>query len=155
MLKTNPDQLQERVEIILKEQKQKEKEIETLKSRLLTKQSGALFSEVKEINGVKILAKEVTADSPKDLREYTDRIKEKLESGIIVLGTKNNGKVMLISVVTEDLKDRFKAGEIIGELSKIVGGKGGGRPDMAQGGGNKPEELGRALDHVYEMIRST
>ncbi len=86
------------------------------------------------------------AASPKDLREYADQIKDRLGSGIVVLGAKKAGKVMLICVVTKDLVDRFKAGEIISRLSAIVGGKGGGRDDMAQGGGSRPEELGRALE---------
>ena len=108
---------------------------------------------MKEVNGVRTLVNEVKADSPKDLREYADRIKEKLKSGIIVLGTKKAGKVMLISVVTENLTDRYKAGDIIRRLSEIVGGKGGGRPDMAQGGGNLPEKLEHALESVFKMIK--
>ena len=153
LLKTSPDGLKDRLETILQEQKQREKELETLRSRLLTGQTGDLLSGVKDINGVKTLVREITADSPKDLREYADRVKEKLESGVIVLGTKKKGKVMLISVVTEDLTDRYKAGEIIKKLSEIVGGKGGGRPDMAQGGGNRPEKLGSALASAYEVIQ--
>ena len=109
---------------------------------------------MKEVNSIRTLVNEVKADSPKDLREYADRIKEKLKSGIIVLGTKKTGKVMLISVITEDLTDRFKAGDIIRRLSEIVGGKGGGRPDMAQGGGNRPDQLEHALESVFEMIKS-
>ena len=86
------------------------------------------------------------------MRDYVDRIKEKLGSGIVVLGAKKADKVMLICVITKDLTDRYKAGEIISRLSKIVGGKGGGRPDMAQGGGNRPEELGRALESVFGIV---
>ena len=92
-------------------------------------------------------------DSPKDLREYTDKIRDKLDSGIVVLGAKNDDKVMLICLVTKDLTDRFKAGDIVRQLSGIVGGKGGGRPDMAQGGGNRPEELGRALAAVKDIVK--
>ncbi|MFC1867431.1 alanine--tRNA ligase [Thermodesulfobacteriota bacterium] len=152
LLKTTPDRLRERVELFLTDHKQKEKEIESLKSKLLSKQSDDLLSGVKEIDGVKALVREIEADSPKDLRDYADRIKERLGSGIIVLGTKKEDKVMLISVITEDLTDRFKAGEIIKQLSVMVGGKGGGRPDMAQGGGNRPEELERALESVFDII---
>ena len=99
-----------------------------------------------------ILKNLVDVTNPKDLREYADRVKDKLQSGIAVLGAKNADKVMLLCVVTKDLTDRFKAGEIIRELSEMVGGKGGGRPDMAQGGGNRPEKLEQALQSVYEMI---
>jgi len=152
LFKTTPDLLRDRVELFLKDQKLKDKEIETLKSKILAKESGDLLSGVKEIDGVKILAREIEADSPKDLRDYVDRIKEKLGSGILLLGSKKGDKVMLICAVTEDLTDRFKAGEIIRHLSEIVGGKGGGRPDMAQGGGNRPEELNRALEAFFEIV---
>jgi alanyl-tRNA synthetase len=92
------------------------------------------------------------ANSPKELRESADRIKDRLISGIVLLGAKKEGKVMLICVVTKDLVDRFKAGDIIRQLSDIVGGKGGGRPDMAQGGGSKPEELESAFEVLYDLI---
>jgi len=153
LMKSSPDRLQEKVEGLIKEQKQKGKEIEALKAKLLSEQSGDLISGVKEINGTRLLIRELEADSPKDLREYTDQIKEKLESGIIVLGAKKADKVMLICTVTKDLTNRYKAGEIIRQLSEKVGGKGGGRPDMAQGGGNRPEKLGRALESVVKIIR--
>jgi len=155
LLKTIPDQLKEKVERLLKEQKERDREIESLKSRLLSTRSGDLFEGVKEIGGVKVLALEMEANSPKDLREYADQIKDRLGSGIIVLGAKKEGKAMLISVVTKDLTDRYKAGEIINRLSKIVGGKGGGRADMAQGGGSRPEELGRALESAYDIIKNS
>ena len=152
LLKTIPDQTREKVERLLKEQKGRDREIASLKSKLLSTRSGVLFEGVKEIEGVKVLVQEMEAASPKDLREYADQIRDRLGSGIVVLGAKKAGKAMLICVVTKDLLDRFKAGEIISRLSAIVGGKGGGRADMAQGGGNRPKDLGRALESVYEMV---
>lgn len=152
LLKTVPDQITDKITQVLKDIKQKELEVEALKSKILTKESGNLLAGIQELDGVKLLAKELDAGSPKELREYADRIKEKIESGIIVLGSKKDNKVMLICVVTKDLTDRFKAGEIIKQLSEVVGGKGGGRPDMAQGGGSKPEELDRALKSVRNII---
>ncbi|MBM3302622.1 MAG: alanine--tRNA ligase, partial [Deltaproteobacteria bacterium] len=92
------------------------------------------------------------ADSPKELREFADRIREKLRSGVIVLGAAKDEKAMLLCMVTDDLTDRFKAGKIISRLSGMVGGKGGGRDDMAQGGGSRPEQLGQALEAVEEII---
>jgi alanyl-tRNA synthetase len=153
-LKTAPDQIRDRVDRLLRDQRQREREIESLTAKVLSKKSGDLLSGVQEIDGTKLLVRELDADSPKDLREYADRIKEKLRSGIIVLGAKRADKAMLICVVTTDLHDRFKAGEIINRLSDIVGGKGGGRSDMAQGGGNRPEELGRALESVPEILKT-
>lgn len=152
LLKTTPDQASEKVERLLKEQKEKDRDIEALKSKLFSTRSGDLFEGVRELNGVKVFAKEMDAASPKDLRGYADQIKDKLGSAIVVLGAKREGKVMLICVVTKDLTDRFKAGEIISQLSTIVGGKGGGRPDMAQGGGSSPENLESAFEAVYEMV---
>jgi alanyl-tRNA synthetase len=154
LLKATPDQLEERLERLLKDHKEKDREIQSLKSKLISKKFQDLFSGVKEIGGTKVIAREMDADSPKELRESADRIKDKLNSGIILLGAKKDGKVMLICVVTKDLIDRFKAGDIVKRLSNIVGGKGGGRPDMAQGGGNKPEELKKALESIYDLIGS-
>ena len=152
LLKTSPDQLRRRIDRLLKEQKQKDRAIDTLKSRFLSAQSEDLVAGAKEIKGAKVLVREVQADSPKDLRDFADRIKEKLDSGIIVLGARKDDKAMLLCMVTRDLVNRFKAGEIISRLSEMLGGKGGGRPDMAQGGGSRPELLGQALKSVGDLI---
>jgi alanyl-tRNA synthetase len=154
LLKTSPDQLEERVERLLKDLKQKEREIESLKGKLLSTRSGDLLAGLREVKGVRVLAREVQVQSPKELREIADRIKEKLPSGLIVLGARKEDKVMLLCMVTEDLVHRFKAGEVVGRLSEMVGGKGGGRPDMAQGGGNKPGELGRALEEAVRIAET-
>ncbi|MEE9612523.1 MAG: alanine--tRNA ligase-related protein, partial [Desulfatiglandales bacterium] len=153
-LKTSQDQIRDKVERFLKEQKKREREVESLKAKLLSTKSGDLLSGVKKIGGIKVLVRELEADSPKDLREFADRIKERLRSGIIVLGSKKEGKAMLVCLVTQDLLDRFKAGEIISRLSGVVGGKGGGRADMAQGGGNRTEKLGGALESVYGLVEN-
>lgn len=153
MLKTTPDQVKERVERLLKDQKQKDRELESLRTKFLSSESGDLLAGMKEISGTQVLAKEVGAVSPKELREMADRVKDKLQSGVIVLGAKQAGKALLICVVTKDLYDRYHAGDIIRRLSETVGGKGGGRKDMAQGGGNKTEALGRALESVEQIIK--
>ncbi|HDG98770.1 MAG TPA: alanine--tRNA ligase [Desulfobacterales bacterium] len=152
LLKVTPERVFERVNTLVQDLKQKEKDIESLRAKLLTKKSEDFMSEVREINGVKVLAKEIEADSPKELRESADRLKDKIHSGVIVLGSKKNGKAMLTCVVTKDLLDRFKAGDFIRVLSEIVGGKGGGRQDMAQGGGPKAEKLGEALEQAYKLV---
>jgi alanyl-tRNA synthetase len=151
-LKTSPDQLKERLEKLLAEQKQREREIESLRSKLLSSKSSDILEGVKEINGTRLLVRRVEADSPKELREFADHIRERLRSGVIVLGAAKDEKVMLLCMVTDDLTDRFKAGKIISRLSGMVGGKGGGRDDMAQGGGSRPEQLGQALEAVEEII---
>jgi alanyl-tRNA synthetase len=152
ILKTTPEQLSERAEHLLKEQKNKEREIEALKAKLLSGHSVDLLAGIKLVKGVNLLTKEVEAATPKDLRDYADRIKEKLASGIAVLGAKQADKAMLICLVTPDLTQRFQAGKIVSRLSELLGGKGGGRADMAQGGGSKPEELAAALQTVAEML---
>jgi alanyl-tRNA synthetase len=154
LLRTGPDKVGKRIERLLKELKEKEREIEALKGKLITKKTGDLLTGVREINGVKVLAREFQVGSPKELREYGDRIKDKLGSGIVLLGAGIEGKAMLTCLVTRDLAENFHAGEIIRQLSGIVGGKGGGRPDMAQGGGNQPEKLGEAFEALYALIEN-
>jgi len=155
LFKTAPNKIAARVERLLAEHKEKEKEIASLKAKLLAKKSEDFLSGVKKISGIKVLARELEAGSQKELRESADRIKDKVGSGIILLGAKNEGKVMLICMVTKDLVDRFRAGDIIRKLSEIVGGKGGGRPDMAQGGGSQPGKLADALEALYGLIENT
>lgn len=152
LLKTTPDQLAKKVQHVIGDQKEKDRKIESLKARLATKQSEDLITTAKEINGIKVISQEVAAVNPKDLREFADHLKDKLSSGIIVLGARGNGKVFLLCRVTPDLTDRFNAGNIIRDLSVLVGGKGGGRKDMAEGGGTKVSELKKALGKVYDII---
>jgi len=152
LLKTTPDQLVTRVKHLIRDQKGKEREIESLKARLATKQSEGLIDTAQEINGIRVISQEVAAANPRDLREFGDHLRDKLKSGIIVLGARDKGKVFLLCRVTPDLTDRFDAGRIIKELSIFVGGKGGGRKDMAEGGGTKVSELKKTLSKLLTMI---
>ena len=154
LLRTGPDKVEKGIERLLKELKEKEREIESLKAKLLTNKSEDFLAGIREINGVKVIAREFETGSPKELRESGDRIKDKLGSGIVLLGAGIEGKAMLTCLVTKDLRENFHAGEIIKELSSVVGGKGGGRPDMAQGGGNQPEKLGEAFEALYTLIEN-
>ncbi|RZB29961.1 MAG: hypothetical protein SRB1_02241 [Desulfobacteraceae bacterium Eth-SRB1] len=94
----------------------------------------------------------VAVDKPAALRELADRLKEKIKSGIVVLGSVSGSKVLLIVVVTKDLTKRFNAGNIVKQVATIVGGGGGGRPDMAQAGGTMPEKLDQAIEKTYEIV---
>ena len=152
LLKTSPDKVTERLESLLADNKAKDKKIQALKTKLLAKKSEGMLSDIREINGVKLLARELEVSSQKELRESADKIRDKLGSGIVLLGAKDRDKVMLICMVTKDLTSRFKAGDIIRQLSGIIGGKGGGRPDMAQGGGNRPERLAEALGALEAIM---
>jgi len=109
---------------------------------------------VKEIHGVKVLAHRVDNLERQQMRTLVDQLRDKLGSGVVVLGSATNGNVALIVSVTKDLTSKLQAGKIIGPVAQKVGGKGGGRPDMAEAGGNNPQELNAALDGSYEVIES-
>ncbi|MFP3927847.1 MAG: DHHA1 domain-containing protein, partial [Desulfobacteraceae bacterium] len=151
-LKVGVDQVEERVERLLKYQRDLEREIESLRDRIRSSHTTNLMAGASEVGGVKVLAREVEADSPKALRAMGDRVKERMESGVAVLGARNGDKAMLLCIVSPDLTDRIQAGRLIGRLSPLVGGKGGGRPDMAQGGGSEPQGLDQALGSVPELV---
>ena len=152
LLKTNPLDLSERVEKLLKHQRELEKEIEALRGKLATKDTSDLIDQVKEIKGVRVLSAVVDVSDAKTMRDLGDKLKDKMSSGILLLGSKAADKAMLLCMVTKDLTDRYHAGNIIKEIAPIVGGSGGGRPDMAQAGGPKPENLKQALDKLAEIL---
>ena len=152
LLKTNPSDLPERIEKQMKHQKDLEKEIEGLKGKLAAKDSSELLNEIKEIKGIRVLATMVDAADVKTLRDFGDKVRDKIQSGIVLLGSKADDKAMLLCLVTKDLTDRYHAGNIIKEIAPIVGGSGGGRPDMAQAGGSKPENLKQAIERLKELV---
>jgi alanyl-tRNA synthetase len=152
LIKEKPEDIPKRIDKIISEHKSAEKEIEKLKAKIATAKAGGTEEDIRSINGVKILAKKVVVDKPAALRELADRFKEKIKSGIVVLGSVAGPKVLLIVVVTKDLTNRFNAGSIVKQVAAIVGGGGGGRPDMAQAGGSKPEKLDQALENKPEKL---
>jgi alanyl-tRNA synthetase len=152
MLRTKPEAVAERLEQLLKAQKTSEKEIEKLKSALAEAKAGSGAEEIQKVNGVSVLAKKVAVDKPGALRELADRFKDRIKSGIVILGSAHGKKALLIVVVTKDLLDQYHAGNIVKELAALVGGGGGGRPDMAQAGGTQPEKLDLALEKALEIV---
>ena len=118
-----------------------EKEVDHLKTKLAAGETDASKETVKSINGVDIMARKVSVETPAALRNLADQFRDKIKSGIVVLGSSVGAKVMLIAVVTKDLTDRYHAGNIVTQVAAVVGGKGGGRADMAQAGGNQPQNL--------------
>ncbi len=152
LLKDKPEVVPRRIEKILADQKTLEKEIEKLKAQIAVMSTDDAKEEIKTINGNKVIVKKVAVDSTAALRDLADRFKEKIKSGIVVLGSVAGSKVLLIVVVSKDLVDRYHAGNIVKQVAAVVGGGGGGRPDMAQAGGTKPEKLDSALDKAYEVI---
>ena len=152
ILKEKAEVLPQRIEKLIADQKALEKELEKLKAKMAVMSSESTEDEVKTVNGVKVIAKKVAVDSPAALRDLADKFRDKIGSGVVVLGSVSGDKVLLISVVTKDLIKRCHAGNIIKQVAGIVGGSGGGRPDMAQAGGTQPEKLDEALGKVVEMI---
>ncbi|MBW2091437.1 MAG: alanine--tRNA ligase, partial [Deltaproteobacteria bacterium] len=151
-LKTTPETVPERLSRMQARQKELEHELDVLKQKMSMGRSGEIMDQVQEVDGVRLLAARVHVDNPKSLREIGDRVKDKLKSGVIVLAAENKGKAMLLTIVTQDLLDRYHAGNMIKDLAQIVGGKGGGRPDMAQAGGPKPENIEQVLAKAQEML---
>jgi alanyl-tRNA synthetase len=153
-LKANPDQVVSKVEQLAKLNRELEKELDQLKAKLASAKGEDLQAEVEEINGVKVLATVLDGADAKSLRETMDRLKDKLGSAVIVLGSTEGDKVNLVAGVTKDLTERFHAGKLIGQVAAKVGGKGGGRPDMAQAGGKDPSGMDKALATVADYVRS-
>ncbi len=153
LLRARPESVAERVAQLQAAHKSSEKQIEKLKIALATARAGAASEDVRTINGVAVVVKRVAVDKPAALREMADRFKDKVKSGVVILGSAMGAKALLIAVVTKDLLDRFHAGKIIAEVASVVGGGGGGRADMAQAGGTQPQNLDLALEKAVEIIR--
>jgi len=152
LFKANPLELADRTEKLIKHTRELEKEIETLKGKLAAKDSGDLIGQAKDIGGVKVLAVEVSIADAKTLRDFGDKLRDKMESGIILLGSKAGEKALLLCMVTKDLAGKYHAGNIIKELAPLVGGSGGGRPDMAQAGGTQPENLSKVFPALEKIL---
>ncbi len=152
-LRGSRGELVRKLDKLIEEKKLKEKEIESLKARLATGQASDILEGLREVKGVRVLTRIVEhVSSPKDLRDYADRVKDKLGSGIALLGARTDGKALLLAIVTKDLTDRYHAGNIVKQAAERVGGSGGGRADMAQAGGPEHADLDKALRSVDEFL---
>ncbi|HDK7095739.1 TPA: alanine--tRNA ligase [Klebsiella pneumoniae] len=152
LLKGDSHNLGEKVRAALERTRQLEKELQQLKEQAAAQESANLSSKAEEINGVKLLVSELTGVEPKMLRTMVDDLKNQLGSTIVVLATVADGKVSLIAGVSKNVTDRVKAGELVGMVAQQVGGKGGGRPDMAQAGGTDASALPAALASVKGWV---
>ena len=153
MLKTGKSALRDKIEKVLQRQKGLEAELSAVKDRLKRLEIRSLIKTVKDVNGFKVLATRVETKDANELRDWADKLKEKIGSGIVVLGSRNNEKALLLVAVTNDLTDRLHAGKIVAALAGGINGKGGGRADMAQAGGNAPEGLEKVLENAWEVVR--
>ncbi|MDG1469012.1 MAG: alanine--tRNA ligase [Glaciecola sp.] len=152
LLKVEPFNVVERITNVQDMLKATEKSLTQAKQKLASQQGSDLVSKVQVIKGQNVLVANLPGVEAKALRGMLDELKQKISSGIIVLGVPGEGKVNLIAGVTSDLVNQVKAGELINFVASQVGGKGGGRPDMAQAGGTQPENLEHALTSVYDFI---
>ena len=154
-LKTQRDNLPNAIERLQEEVKRTRKEIEDLKLKIATGAMGTASSngdEARDISGVKVLGKIVEGLDGNSARQLSDTLLARLKSGVVVLGRETEGKVSIIVRVSDDLTSKVKAGNVIKEIVPIVGGRGGGRPDMAEGGGTEPTKLAEAIDASYDVI---
>jgi len=142
-----------KVGLILEKNRNLEKELNQLKAKLAAQAGSDLASQAEEINGIKVLAANLEGVDPKSLRDTADQLKNKLGSAAVVLSTVNNGKVSLVAGVTKAETSKIKAGDLLKHVASQIDGKGGGRPDMAQGGGNNPEALEGALASVTQWVK--
>jgi alanyl-tRNA synthetase len=152
ILRDQPDAVPLRIQKLLEQIKGNEKKIEQLKTKLIGQSVSKASDELIVVNNINILSKIVEAESPAILRNLADRFKDQIQSGIIVLGSRSGPKALLLTAVTHDLTGQFHAGKIINKLAAIVGGGGGGRPDMAQAGGPNPENLDNAMKAVVDIV---
>ncbi|MDR3418375.1 MAG: alanine--tRNA ligase [Nevskia sp.] len=152
LLRSGRDDLVDKVQQLLDRNKQLEKDLAQLKGKLASSAGSDLAGQAREIKGAKVLSARVDGVEGNDLRTLLDQLKNKLGSAIVLLGSANGAKVSLIAGVTADLTARVKAGELVNFAATQVGGKGGGRPDMAQAGGTQPEKLDGALESAYGWV---
>lgn len=151
-LKVAPMEVGDRVDKMQREIRDLEREVARLKTRLAAGGSRDLMSEVKDIEGVKVLAVSTEVADAKTLRETGDTLRDRLGSGVLLLAGIGDGKVSLLAMVTKDLTGRVHAGKLLKEVAEVVGGRGGGRPDMAQGGGKDPDKVPLALEIALKYV---
>jgi alanyl-tRNA synthetase len=152
LLKVPADQAGERVEKLLDERKAAEKQIAELKRAQFSGGGADGGAQAREIGGTRVLVRKAPGLGAGDLRGLVDDLRAQLKSGVVLVASPGDGKVALALGVSPDLKDKWKAGDLVREISAVVGGKGGGRPDFAQGGGPDAAKLDAAIERLYALI---
>ena len=152
LLKAQPQELEAKIAQVIDNVKAMEKQLAQLKSKMASSQGDDLASQAVDVKGVKVLSAKLDGVDPKTMRDTLDQLKNKLKSAVIILGVVDGDKVSLIAGVTADLTAKLKAGELLNHVASQIGGKGGGRPDMAQGGGTLPAALPAALASVQKWV---
>lgn len=152
LLNAKDNEIVTKVESILANQKKLEKQVAELSAQLATSDLDTILKDTVDVEGVRVLAAEIPLDSPKTLRDVGDKVRDNLDSGVAVIGGVIKGKVALLAIVSKDLTGKIKAGAVVNEVAQIVGGKGGGRPDMAQAGGPMVDKLTYAIGQVPDLV---
>ena len=152
LLKTSPEEFEQRLEKLISENKQLRQKLRQVELFGAGPKPEQLLAQAKEFDGIKVLSTEVEFANPKAMLDFSDQLLPRLGKGVLVLGSKDGGKVYLLVRVSKDLSKKLNASKLVSTLARIVGGKGGGRADLAQGGGTQPENLQQALNQAYQMI---
>ena len=152
-VKADAETVADRVEAMLARNRELERDLDRLKARIAASHGDDLAAQAVDVEGLKVLAAQIDGADPKALRETVDRLKSRLGSGVVVLASVNAGKVALVAGVTKDCIDRIEAGTLANHVARQVGGRGGGRPELAQAGGNDPSGVERAIRSVPEWVR--
>ncbi len=151
-VKTTPDKLVDRLGQLLDRNRELEKQLKQLQQKMASQSGSDLIDTAETVGDLKVVAAVLDNHDIKQLRETVDRLKDKLDKGVVLLGTANDGKVSLIAGVTKNAVDRVRAGDLVNFVAEQVGGRGGGRPDMAQAGGSQPENLPQAIASVVNWV---
>jgi alanyl-tRNA synthetase len=152
LLRVPESDLISRLKKLVEENESVKHELDSYKNKALSEKAGDLMDNLKEVNGTKVLSAEISGADAGQLRKVWDDVKSKLDSGVAVLGSRSDGKAFILVGVTKDLTNKYHSGNMVKELAPIIGGKGGGKPDLAQAGGDNPDKLGEALRKAYDMI---
>lgn len=155
LLKVQPSEVIVKARKFLDSFRQMERDLERFKGRQAVAQGEELAAQARMIGKVRVLAGRVDGLDPKELRALADSVRDKIKSGVVVMGSSKDGRVGLVAMVTRDLTKRFHAGNLLKEIASVVGGSGGGRPEMAQAGGKDVGRLDEALERVYEIVKRT
>ncbi len=151
-MKSSPEELASKIKALLARNKELEREVSQLTAKLSLSGIDAILAQAKEVAGIKVVAAQIPLDSAKTLRDIGDRMRDAIGSGVVVLAGELQGKAALLAIVTKELTNHCHAGRIIKEVATLVGGSGGGRPDMAQAGGTMPDKIPEALAAVYGVV---
>jgi len=153
LLKAGAFEVAQKIEQTQKRVRELEQALEVARGQMAAARSGDLAGQAREVNGVKVIAARVDGDG-NALRDLADKLRDKLGQGVVALGSEQDGKAVLLVAVTKDLTNKVKAGDLVREAAKLVGGKGGGKPDLAQAGGPDAAGLDKALQRVEELVRA-